>query len=232
MLIFVAALLISNASAATPSPKAARPAAPPIQAKASVAVSLPPLLREVEAKYSQAQTLTADFTETSQVAALKQTKKSSGSLQFKRPGKVHWETKTPDKNLLIGDGKKFWYYTPPFDPTDSGQYMEKDASKVQTKLAQVLLSASFSSDAAMRAMQIKQVSPTEFALIPRKGTAGSVREARIKIDPAQKLITEVDLTHRGGNKSQIVLSKIELGKPLDESLFHFTPPPNTEKIDQ
>src|ERR1700737_2382648 len=74
------------------------------------AAPLPALLKEVEAKYFKAATLIADFTEADQSATTKQTKKSSGKIQFKRPGKLHWETLKPDHNTLISDGKKFWFY--------------------------------------------------------------------------------------------------------------------------
>ena len=198
--------------------------------KAGSATPLPPLLKEVEDRYAKAATLTATFVETTKSAALKTTKTSSGTLSFKRPGKVRWETLQPDKNLLVGDGKQFWYYTPPFDEGDSGQYSVRDAAKVQSKFAQLLLSASFSSNEATRSMKVKAAGPNTFTLIPRKGTAGTVKEAVLTIDPTQKLITEIQLTHRDGNQTHIVLSGIELGKPLEDATFQFTPPPNTEKL--
>jgi outer membrane lipoprotein carrier protein len=205
--------------------------APAIKAPAAKApVHLPPLLKEVEEKYGRATTLTASFTETTKSAALKTTKTSSGVLSFKRPGKVRWETLKPDRNLLVGDGTRFWYYTPPFDEGDSGQYSVRDSSQVQSKFAQLLLSASFSSNEATRSMKMKVAGSSQFMLLPRRGTAGTVKQAVLTVDPARKLITEIQLTHRDGNQTQIVLNNIELGKNLDDQLFQFTPPPNTEKL--
>jgi outer membrane lipoprotein carrier protein len=204
---------------------------PPTTAPAKPKVAaLPPLLKEVEAKYFKASTLTADFTESDQSATTKQTKKSSGKIQFKRPGKLYWETLKPDHNILISDGKKFWFYTPPFDEGEAGQYIEKDASKVQTKFAQGLLAGTFSYNVSSGNMTVKQVNATDFIVIPKKGTGGTVKQAILKVDPNQKLITGIDLVHKGGNTSQINLSNIQLAKPLDDSLFHFTPPPNTEQM--
>lgn len=196
------------------------------------AASLPPLLKEVEAKYFKASTLVADFDETNKSATTQKTKKSSGKIEFKRPGKLHWETVKPDHNLLVSDGKTFWFYTPPFDKDEAGQYWEKDASKVQTKFAQGLLAGTFSYNVSNHSMTVKQKSPTEFSVVPKKGTAGTVKEATLHVDPVQKLITGIDLVHKGGNTSQISLSNIQLGQPIEESLFHFTPPPNTEKLQE
>ncbi len=194
------------------------------------ATPLPALLKEVEAKYFKASTLIADFNEADESATTKQIKKSSGKIQFKRPGKLHWETLKPDHNILISDGKKFWFYTPPFDESEAGQYLEKNASQVQTKFAQGLLAGTFSYNVSNGSMTVKQKSATDFVVVPKKGTGGTVKEATLHVDPAQKLIVGVDLSHRGGNKTNISLSNIRLGQPLDDSLFHFTPPPNTEQV--
>ncbi|HLD99470.1 MAG TPA: outer membrane lipoprotein chaperone LolA [Bdellovibrionota bacterium] len=191
------------------------------------AAKLPPLLQEVEAKYARATTLEADFSQINVVSALKRTKTSSGHIQFKRPDKIRWETVKPDPNLLVSDGKKFWFYTPPFDEGEQGQVIEKKTSEVQTKFAHALLSGSFS---IARNMKVKQEKPSRFALIPKKGTAGTVIRAEIEVDPGEKLIKKVILSHRDGNRSEISLSAIKLGEPLEDRLFNFVPPPDTDVI--
>jgi len=189
---------------------------------------LPKLLQEVEAKYAAAATMSAEFAQTNESAALKQTKKSSGRIYAKRPGKVRWETLKPEANLLVSDGVRFWYYTPPFDETEHGQLIEKKSSQVQSKLANALLSGSFS---IARDMKIRAEGGSSFTLVPKPGTAGTVASARIQVNPTEKLIEKVILQHKDGNRSEIELKKIELGRQLGEELFHFSPPPNTDRVD-
>ncbi|HTL13241.1 MAG TPA: outer membrane lipoprotein carrier protein LolA [Bdellovibrionota bacterium] len=186
---------------------------------------LPPLLQDVEKHYSTAATLKADFVQVNELAALNRTKESNGTIYFKRPDKLRWETKAPEPNLLVSDGKKFWFYTPPFDATEDGQVVIRKSSEVQTRLARALLSGAFS---AARDMTIKPLEAGEFELIPKKGTAGSVLKCLIHIDGPSKLIDRLVLEHAGGNRSEIRLTGIELGKPLEKGLFSFTPPPHTE----
>jgi len=190
-------------------------------------VELPQALREVETKYSQAQTLIAEFTQVNETAATGARKESKGILYARRPNQIRWETRSPDANLLVSDGKKFWFYTPPFDESEHGQVIEKSASQVQTKLANALLSGSFSSTP----MKIEEKSPTQFVLIPKQGTAGTVRRAEIRINAEKREIQTVTLEHEGGNRSEIQLTAIELGKPINAQLFHFTPPPGTDRVD-
>jgi chaperone LolA len=127
---------------------------------------LPPLLKKIERKYTQANTMTAEFTQINFSAAFGTKKKSSGVIYFKRPSKIRWETYEPDRNLMVSNGKIFWFYTPPFAQNESGQVIEKSASGVQSKLANALLSGAFSLGGFVT---IKQTSPTQFQLVPIPG---------------------------------------------------------------
>lgn len=201
----------------------------PSQSKYPSRQVLPPLLQELEAKYSKAETLMAQFSQTTETAAFKQKKISTGILMFKRPNKVRWETLMPDPNLLVSNGVKVWFYTPPFDPTERGQVIERPASMIQTKLAHALLSGAFST--ALK-MKIVQKSSTRFELYPKKGSAGTVIRAEINVDSSKKLIEKVILEHRGGNRAEITLTEIQLGKKIEDSYFQFVAPSNTDRINE
>jgi outer membrane lipoprotein carrier protein len=188
---------------------------------------LPPLLKEIESKYTKSITLSADFSQKNRSAAFAREKISFGKIYFKRPSKFRWETLSPDPNITVSDGKKFWFYTPPFDADERGQIIERTASAIQSKLANALLSGSLS---IARALSIRQLNPTTFQLVPFPGTADTVQKATLVVNPEQKLITKVILEHKGGNRSEISLSQITIGPQLADSLFVLIPPPNTDKL--
>ena len=188
------------------------------------ALKLPLLLSEVEAIYKKSGTLTAEFSQEKFVASLKMKKNSSGVLWVKRPKSFRWQTHEPDPNILVSNGTKTWFYTPPFDETEPGQVIVRKSSEVQSQLLNALLMGAFSS---YNKMKIRTLSSEEYLLTPQAGTAADIQKIRIKIDPKKKHITQVHLTHKGGNTSQITLSKITLGGKLTEDLFIFTPPANT-----
>ena len=215
----------SPMSSASPAPL---PAATPKPKPKKSRSRLPLLLQQIEDKYAQSPTLTAEFTQINLIAALNQTKTSTGTLIFKRPGKVRWETTKPDPNLLVSDGKTYWYYTPPFDADEHGQLIEKKSTEVQSRLANTLLSGSFS---MAKDMVIKQESPSRFLLIPKKRASGTITQTELEVNVANKLIEKVTLTHKGGNRTEITLNNIELGKDFPDSTFTFTPPPNTDRVD-
>jgi len=197
--------------------------------KSTYAVELPKLLQEVEQKYTKQVTLEVSFVQVNTSATFSKKTTTSGVIRIKRPDKVRWETLKPDSdmNLMVSDGRKFWFYTPPFDEGEHGQVIERKSAQVQSQLAQALLSGTFSK---AKGMSIKQNSESRFTLVPKKGTAGTVTKAEIQVDPDKKLITKVTLSNEGGNRSEITLSNIELGKPLGDEYFSFEPPPNTDRI--
>ena len=190
---------------------------------------LPQLLEDVEAKYTAAKTLRADFSQKNDSAIMQRTTVSSGILLAKRPGKVRWETTQPDRNVLVSDGRRFWFYRPPMFDDERGQVIVSKSSTTVPPLANALLSGSFS---MAREMKIDQKSPSRFALIPtRKGSAGTVVRAEIEIKLPEKIIEKVVLEHAGGNRSEIKLSGILLGEEIEDTTFIFVAPPNTDEED-
>ena len=189
--------------------------------------ALPKLLQEVKAKYAKTGTLSADFSQVNEDAALTGKKKqSSGKILVKRP-KIRWEIQKPNPSLLISDGQSYWFYTPPFDEGERGQVIVKKASQIQSKLVDALLSGSFTPE------QFSKIIPKGdrvFQLVPKLGTSGTVALATIEVDSEKKLIQKVSLEHKGGNRTEVTLSNIDLGTSLEDSLFRFSPPPNTDVV--
>jgi len=52
--------------------------------------------------------------------------KSQGQLGYRYPGQFRFEVFSPDKSIFVSNGKKSWYYTPPFDKDEEGEVVEKN----------------------------------------------------------------------------------------------------------
>lgn len=224
----VVAASISSVQAPKPSSApAAEPSLKSTREQPRSTSGLPPALVEVETKYTQHPTISAQFTQIDHNQTMGKRKTSSGKILVKRPGKIRWETESPDPNLLVSNGKIFWFYTPPFDESEPGQLIERKASEVQSQVATTLLSGDFSK---IKGIKVNQKSDSTFEIIPKPGTAGTVLKATLTLDLSQHLIQKVSLFHKGGNQAEITLSQIELGKTLADDLFVFKAPPNTDLV--
>ena len=191
---------------------------------------LPTLLLGVQTQYQKSSGVQAEFTQTTDIKATKQIKRTKGRIWIKRPNKLRWETLEPDPNILVSDGKTFWFYTPPFDKDERGQVIIKKTAQVQTQFLNALLSGSF--DFKKGTTSIETRGSSAFLLKPKSGTAGDVIIAQITIDPTQFTITEVVLTHTSGNQTTIKLQQINLNAKLDDKLFKFVPDRRTDKINE
>ena len=193
----------------------------------SSGIKLPPLLQAVEKKYADLGTLSANFNQTNESAALKKTTKTQGVIEVKRPGMVRWEQTAPEKTLLVSNGKTFWFYTPPFDKDEPGQVIIRKAAQVQSKLATTLLVGDFS-HAPLKS--VKQNTPSRFTLIPSGGSAGTISRMEVQINPDNLLIMGVFIFHKDGNRSEVHLDDVSLGKKVEDSRFEFEIPKNTQIV--
>jgi outer membrane lipoprotein carrier protein len=191
-------------------------------------IKLPTLLLEVQTQYQKSSGVQAEFTQATDIKATRQLKRAKGRIWIKRPNKLRWETLEPDPNILVSDGKTFWFYTPPFDKDERGQVIIKKTAQVQTQFLNALLSGSF--DFEKGTTSIENRGSNAFLLKPKSGTAGDVQIAQITIDPTKKTITEVILTHTSGNQTTIKLQQVDLNAKLDEKLFKFVPDRKTDII--
>lgn len=192
------------------------------------AVSLPPLLEQVQKEYQKSAGIEAEFDQLTQIKSTKSQKKAQGKIWIKHPNKLRWETISPDQNILVSDGKYFWFYTPPFEKGDRGQVIIKKSAQVQTQFLNALLSGSF--DFSKTKTQIEMKAPNVFLLKPSANTAGDVKTAEVTIDTATKKIEKVTLVHFSGNETSIQLKQIKLAGKLADSLFQFVPDRNTDQI--
>lgn len=188
---------------------------------------VPAELLAVEKNYLKSKTFEAEFTQRDEVKLTGAKKESTGILMIRHPDQFRWETLKPDKNLLISDGKKFWFYTPPFEAGERGQVIERKTTEVQSELANSLLAGSFSK---VHGVEIKKLSPTRFLLTPADGVAGSVKTAELEIDPTKNVIRKLQLVHSGGNRTEISLADVKLSGKMSEAFFRFVTPPGTDVI--
>ena len=78
---------------------------------AGVTPDVKPFVDRFESRYRAARTLQATFleryTENGRVVRVE-----SGTAYFRRPGKMRWEYRVPEKNLFLVNGKNAWFYVP------------------------------------------------------------------------------------------------------------------------
>ncbi len=70
------------------------------------------ILALIRQKYSRKVVFSGRFTQKTIYADSNETTLSLGLIWIKGPDKMRWEYQSPEKQILVSDGKTVWYYTP------------------------------------------------------------------------------------------------------------------------
>ena len=191
--------------------------------------SLPKQLKSMQAKYAGVKTLTTQFEQKRTSVALGTTTETSGRIYIKRPSSFRWETHQPDPSIMISNGKKLWYYTPAPDKKTPGRVQIHSATDVQSNLAVDLLSGQSDLQKSFAIEEDSSKEPPIYRLKP-KIPAGDIDHIELYVEKKTNLIYKLILFTTIGNRTELVLDNVAFGPKLPDSMFNFTPPPNTEEI--
>jgi outer membrane lipoprotein carrier protein len=72
----------------------------------------------------------ANFEESFKSVATGKEKKSYGKIDYKYPGQIRYEKTSPDVSSFFSNGKKSWYYVPPFVAAEEGQVTVQNSGKL------------------------------------------------------------------------------------------------------
>ncbi len=70
------------------------------------------LQRALQRRYSLVRDFTADFTHTYQGGVLRTTLVESGRVSIKKPGRMRWDYREPERKLYLSDGEHLYSYLP------------------------------------------------------------------------------------------------------------------------
>jgi outer membrane lipoprotein carrier protein len=169
--------------------------------------------------------LAADFNQRVVDEKGKELQKSTGYMLAAKPDRMIWQIKTPFQYLVITDGKTLWRYDADLEQATRQPY---DGELRQTP------ALVFSADVARLQerydirLQKTDAKGSRFELIPRSGEK-LFRSFTLAI--RQGDIDELVMTDNIGQTTTVNFSNIQKNPPIKADQFQFTPPPETDVID-
>ena len=181
----------------------------------------------IQKQYDATDTFQARFVQKSFLKILGQSQKAEGFVSIKKPGKMKWDYKAPDRQILVSNDEGLWLYLPD----------EKQVTKMKVQ-------SIYSSNTPALFLAGRGKLTESF-------TIGKVTEERglyvvemIPRDKAQSLSKMVLLAGKKdyqiigsrvydnlGNKTEILFSDIQTNPNLEQRLFQFEVPKGVELID-
>lgn len=184
---------------------------------------------QLQKKYQEIETLKTKFTQKLINAASGESEKRTGMIAFKRPKYIYWETKTPEKKLLIVNKEFVWQYFPVEEV--AYKYSIQDVFQSKTLLQFITGEVNLSKD--FNITELKSTDKNDWIklkLIP-KDSDPSLVKAYIWIDKGNILLRKIWIKDFFGNENKIVFEDIKINQSLSSDLFSFEPPESVRVID-
>jgi len=155
-------------------------------------------------------------------------KRGNGTIEYRYPGQIRFETNTPSTVIFVSNGTKAWYYRAPFIEGEQGEVTEtsaREGASVYIKFFDVL----------KKGLSNNDYYDVKDNLLTFKGKAKAdlgIAQARLlfKNNSAQFSHLEViDMTFTDGKNSKIKFTDLKTDVALPTERFNFIPPANTKK---
>lgn len=221
-------LLLAIVMAATP--VAAPAAAAPVPAAAQSNLDLQTVIDRMQKRYDQAKDFRARFSQNYSRSAMNRSTVSTGTVAFKKPGRMRWDYEHPEPRMFVSNGQVLWLYEP----------TEKQAFKQDLKNSQLPAALAF----LMGKGKIADEFEVTFAKDGKYGRPGDYRLALTPkqpqsayksilfvVDPKEFLVRETLLVDPQGNTNHFVFDEMQVNDKVPDSLFKWTPPAGVRVVD-
>jgi outer membrane lipoprotein carrier protein len=198
-------------------------AAPPASAAADAALARS-LLARLEQRNARTSDLVARFSQSYRSGMLGREITERGVVWIKRPGRMRWEYKDPERKLFVSDGRSFYFYVPA-----EKQVIVSDQDE-QRSLAARLLSGK---GGLGEEFEVSLESPREegvvrLKLVPRREQA-DVQQALVDVEPSGR-VRAIMLDDVQGNRTRFRFDDLRENTGLKDDLFRFEVPKGVEVI--
>jgi len=187
------------------------------------------LAQKLQARYEETKTMAADFKQSTSVPMSSRKRLGAGKIVISKPGRIRWDYQTPDRQVLISDGKKV------------SMYVASSAQMVVQPVSQYInsdVTYAFFAGTGNIVRDFK-VLPSErqeeaglkaIKLVP-KTAHPQVDYLHIWIDE-NFMMRRLEIVDLFGSITNLVFENIRRNEQVSQNIFVFTPPMGTEIIEQ
>lgn len=188
-------------------------------------------LQKMTKKYQAAKTVEMNVEKTVKSDLLGKESKHQGKI-FLAAGKFRWENTTPEKSLLVYDGKTIWSEQTP--PPEFGGPVQVARGKVDKKTkSHILLSVLVDSDIKKNFKVLDEKKDADDLIVqvaPLQDDL-TVKEMSLILDVKTNTLKKVSYKDDIGNETTLSFSDVNFLKTEKKSLFKYQPPKDAQVTD-
>ncbi|MGE0131263.1 MAG: outer membrane lipoprotein chaperone LolA [Blastocatellales bacterium] len=184
------------------------------------------LINGLQAKYNKLSSLAADFTQVYSAPG-ERTRRESGRLLLKKPGRMRWDYTSPEAKLFISDGKWLYEYVPAEKFATRSRV--KEADDLRAPFAFLLGRGNLRRD--FKRIEFASESPVKagnkvLRMVPKR--AAGFKELMVEIEPNSLQLARLSIIETNGARSDFIFSNVRENVPAPANQFTFKAPPGVE----
>lgn len=181
----------------------------------------------VQARFDATQDFTAAVRQELTVASAGATTTATGTVAFKKPGRMRWELANGSAQIIVADGRTLWFYEPEAEQVLKAPFEAAFRSSTPIsfltgvgRLRDDFTVASARADGDRLALE----------LLPRRRD-GDVGALRLQLDPATYDILGAEITDPLGNRTRLFFADLRRNVGLPDARFEFAVPDGVDVVE-
>ncbi len=181
----------------------------------------------VQARFDETTDLRADVTQQVYLASLERTVTATGTVTFKRPGKMRWNLAGDEPQIIVADGETVWFYQP-----EDQQVLKAPLDSVFRSSTPVsfLTGVGRIADDFEATVRSGAANAIELVLSPKRDN-GDVGRLELVVTPDSYEITEARITDPVGNVTRLLFSNRRRNTGVKDDEFDFEVPSGVDVVE-
>jgi len=195
--------------------------------RASAAAEVSDVVRRVQERFDATKDFTAKVDQDLVIASAGKTVHATGTVAFKRPGKMRWTLTDGTSQVIVADGTTLWFFQP-----DEKQVLKAPfnaAFRSSTPIS-FLTGVGRLSDDFEVTLDGAGEGVLYLALRPRRGE-GELGRLRLTVDKQTYDIVGAEIFDPVGNVTRLRFSDLRRNTGVDDAQFTFEVPPGVDVIE-
>ncbi len=181
----------------------------------------------IQKQYDATDTFQARFIQKSYLKILGQSQKAEGFVFIKKPGKMKWDYKAPDRQILVSNDQGLWLYLP-----DEKQVTKMNVQSIYSSNTPALFLAGRGKlTESFTIGKVTEESGLYVAELLPRNKAQNLSKMVLLADKKNYQIVGSRVYDNLGNKTEMIFSDIRTNPNLEKKLFQFEVPKGVELID-
>ena len=173
---------------------------------------------------SSTKTATARFEQQVLDRGGKVVERASGAFTFARPGKFRWTYEKPNKQLLVGDGRKLWIYDP-----DLAQVTVKRIDQAISSTPAALLAGK---DDITKLFTLRDGGASDgLNWVEAAPKAQDTGFERVRLGLQGRTLAAMELYDQLGGRTMLRFSDLKANVPVPPDAFTFVPPKGADVLE-